>query len=131
MKTLLMFGLIFLSACFTNLYTQTDYQNSGTGSSSFLVKGNNIYFEFHQITDLRNGYTLQSNSSPQQLWLDLNSPNFLHAVFTNSQWKDPPWPDRNCIYFGSTDSGTSWFELGAVPDSSRAGFPAIYGTSNG
>jgi hypothetical protein len=131
MKTLLMFSLIFFSACFTILFSQTDYQNPGTGSSSFLVKGNNINFEFHQITNRRNGYTLQSNSSPQQLWLDLNNPEFLHAVFTNSQWKDPPWPDRTCIYFGSIDAGYSWFELGTVPDSSRAGFPAIYGTSDG
>ena len=27
--------------------------------------------------------------------------------------------------------GNNWIELGPVPDTSRAGFPAIYGTSNG
>ncbi len=131
MKTLLMFSLILFSACFTNLFSQNDYQNSGIGSSAFLVKGNSINFEFHQITGRKNGYTLQSNGSPQQLWVDLNNPEFLHAVFTNSQWKDPPFPDRTCLYFASTSGGNDWFELGPVPDSSRSGFPSIYGTSDG
>jgi len=129
MKTLLMLSLIFFSACFTNLYAQTDYQNPESGSSSFLVKTNSINFEFHQITDKKNSYTLQSNASPQQIWYDLEG-HLIHTVFTNSQVQSPFF-ERTCIYFGSTDYGLSWIELGPVPDSSRAGYPAIYGTSNG
>jgi len=96
-----------------------------------LTKVQDIPFEFHKITDIRNGYTLQSNASPQQLWLDLNNPEFLHAVFINSQFKETPFSDRTCLYFGSTDFGQYWFELGPVPDTSRAGSPSIYGTGNG
>ena len=59
-----------------------------------LTKVQDIPFEFHKITDIRNGYTLQSNASPQQLWLDLNNPEFLHAVFINSQFKETPFSDR-------------------------------------
>jgi len=97
-------------------------------SSQIFAQGLN--FEFHKISDVRNGHTLQSNGSPQQLWLDLDNPGYLHAVFINSQFKTN-WPDRTCIYFGSTDNGYSWFQLGSVPDTSRSGFPAISGTSDG
>lgn len=89
-----------------------------------------LNFEFLKISDIRNGYTLQSNGSPQQLWIDPQNPELLHAVFINSQFKTN-WPDRTCIYFGSSDFGQSWFELGPVPDTSRSGFPAISGTNNG
>jgi len=95
-----------------------------------ILRLTDIPFEFHKISDIRNGYTLQSNSSPQQLWLDLNNPGYLHAIFINSQYKTL-WPDRNCLYFGSTDAGITWFQLGSVPDTSRSGFPTIYGTSDG
>ena len=90
-----------------------------------------LNFEFHKITDIRNGYTLQSNGSPQQLWIDPQNPEYLHAVFMNSQNNAPPFADRKCIYFGSIDFGQSWFELGSVPDTSRSGFPSISGTTDG
>jgi hypothetical protein len=88
-------------------------------------------FDFYKITEIRNGYTLQSNGSPQQLWLDLNNPGFLHAVFINSQYKEPPFADRTCLYFGSVDFGVTWFQIGSVPDTSRSGFPAIIGNNVG
>jgi hypothetical protein len=95
-----------------------------------ILKLTDIPFEFNKISDIRNGYTLQSNSSPQQLWIDPQNPEYLHAVFMNSQFKTD-WPDRTCLYFGSDDFGQSWFELGSVPDTSRSGFPAIYGNTGG
>jgi hypothetical protein len=68
------------------------------------------------------------------VWVDLNNPDFLHAVFTNSQ-ETAAWTDRTCLYFGTTDGGTTWFELGGVPVNTgtdgRSGFPAIYGNSLG
>jgi hypothetical protein len=89
-----------------------------------------LNFEFLKISNIRNGYTLQSNGSPQQLWIDPKNPEYLHVVFINSQFKTV-WPDRTCLYFGSSDFGQSWFELGSVPDTSRSGFPAIHGTTDG
>ena len=91
-------------------------------------------FEVHNITDRKTGYDLQSNASTQQVWLDYNNPQFLHAIFTNSQ-VTAGWADRTCLYFGSTDAGVSWFELGGVPVNTgadgRSGFPSIYGLPSG
>ncbi|RKY94822.1 MAG: hypothetical protein DRQ13_07815, partial [Ignavibacteriae bacterium] len=87
-------------------------------------------WDIHNITDRATGYDLQSNSSCQQLWLDVNT-GFMHAVFTNSQETGPAWADRTTLYFGSTNSGVDWFELGPVPNTSRCGYPAIYGDANG
>ncbi|MBT8378804.1 MAG: hypothetical protein KJN64_06225, partial [Ignavibacteria bacterium] len=100
-------------------------------SGKIFLKSKSIQFDFHKISDTRNGYKIQSNGSPQQLWIDLNNPDFLHAVFVNSQVATSPWADRTCLYFGSTDAGINWLQFGSVPDTSRAGFPAIYGTSDG
>ncbi|MFI5237508.1 MAG: hypothetical protein ACHQLA_06200, partial [Ignavibacteriales bacterium] len=122
MKNLkLLFALLILSNTFLELAAQTQT----------LLKLQDIPFEFHKISDIRNGYPIQSNGSPQQLWMDPDQPDFLHAVFMNSQSPDPPWADRTCIYFGSTDFGVTWFQLGSVPDTSRSGFPAITGTVDG
>ena len=56
-------------------------------------------FEVHNITDRKTGYDLQSNASTQQVWLDYGNPNFVHAVFTNSQIATEPYADRTCLYF--------------------------------
>ncbi|MFI5237383.1 MAG: sialidase family protein, partial [Ignavibacteriales bacterium] len=81
------------------------------------------------------GYDLQSNGSTQQVWYDLNNPGYVHSVFTYSAVDDNAWADRTCLYFGSTDGGTGWFELGGVPvnngSTGRSGFPSIIGTSDG
>ena len=88
------------------------------------VQGNYFIYDFHNITNRKTGYDLQSNASPQQVWYDLNN-NYLHAVFTNSQELNP-WADRTSLYFGSTDLGITWYELGGVPVNGHSGFPAIY-----
>ncbi len=94
------------------------------------VQNSQLTWDVHNITDAKTGYDLQSNGSTQQVWVDLNNPDFLHAVFTNSQ-ESVTWGDRTCLYFGSTDAGVSWFELGPVPNTTRCGFPAVYGDANG
>jgi hypothetical protein len=93
-----------------------------------LVGG--LVFEVHNITDIATGYDLQSNASTQQIWMDYGNPDYLHAHFTNSL-QSAGWSDRACIYFGSLDAGVTWFQLGPVPTTGRAGFPAIYGNSQG
>ncbi len=94
------------------------------------VQTSQLTWDVHNITAARTGYDLQSNASTQQVWVDLNNPDFLHSVFTNSQ-ETVTWGDRTCLYFGSTDAGVNWFELGPVPNTTRCGFPAIYGNSSG
>ncbi len=102
-----------------------------SGTVNFApVQVGDLNFEVHNITNSATGYDLQSNSSTQQVWVDLSNPEFLHAHFTNSQ-QSAGWSDRNCLYFGSTDAGVTWFELGQVPTTGRAGFPVAYGNSQG
>jgi hypothetical protein len=84
------------------------------------------------------GYDFQTNNSAQQLWMDPNNPDFLHAIFTNSQLTSPN-PDRTCLYYASPNAGVEWFRIGQVPVNSdptggqdgRSGYPVIYGTSDG
>jgi hypothetical protein len=94
------------------------------------VLAGGLGFEVHKISDIATGYDLQSNASTEQLWVDYNNPEFLHAHFTNSQ-QSSGWTDRACLYFGSVDAGVTWFELGPVPTTGKAGFPVAYGNSEG
>ena len=95
----------------------------------------NFFWSIKNITSLKTGYDLQSSASPQQVWLDVNNPDYIHAVFTNSQVCDNVWQDRTTIYFGSVNGGNSWFNLGKVPvnngTSGRSGFSCVGGNSNG
>jgi hypothetical protein len=95
----------------------------------------NLNWSMHLISDLETGYDYQSHGSAQQVWLDLNNPGYLHAVFIYSAVADNAWADRTSLYFGSIDGGESWFEVGAVPvnngTSGRSGYPSIVGTSDG
>ena len=100
------------------------------------VNSGGLVWTVNNITNRQSGYDLQSNGSTQQIWYDLNSPGYVHAVFTYSGVDDNAWADRTCLYFGTTDGGaTPWFELGGVPvnngSSGRSGFPSIVGTSTG
>lgn len=98
------------------------------------VNSGSLVWTVNNITDRQTGYDLQSNGSTQQVWADINNPGYVHAVFTNSQ-QTAAWTDRTCLYFGTTDGGANWFELGGVPvnngTTGRSGFPAIIGTSDG
>jgi len=99
------------------------------------VQAGQFTFDIHSIdTATANGYDFQTNNSAQQLWMDPNNPNFLHAVFMNSQ-VTTSWPDRTCLYYGSTDAGVNWFQLGQVPintgSDGRSGYTVIYGNSSG
>lgn len=101
-----------------------------------LVQGDFFTYNIHIISDFRkNGYDHQSNASPQQVWLNVNYPDYLHAIFTYSSVADGSWSDRTSLYFGSVNAGANWFELGGVPinivTSGRSGFPCIYGRPNG
>jgi hypothetical protein len=102
---------------------------------SISLFSQNLVWSINLISDLETGYDYQSNASPQQVWLDLNNPNNLHAVFIYSAVADNAWADRTSLYFGSTDAGESWFEVGAVPvnngTTGRSGYPCIVGTSDG
>jgi hypothetical protein len=95
----------------------------------------NFIWSINNITNRQTGYDFQSSASPQQVWLDLNNPEYIHAVFSYSGVCDNMWQDRTSLYFGSTDAGENWFELGGVPvntgSSGRSGFPCIVGTSDG
>jgi len=100
------------------------------------VQTSSLVFNVHSIDPtIFTGYDFQSNTSPHQVWMDPNTPDFLHAVFTYSGTLTP-WNDRTCLYYGSTDAGVTWFQLGSVPvwisaTNGRSGFPVISGTSNG
>jgi len=95
----------------------------------------NFIWSINNITNRQTGYDFQSSASPQQVWLDLNNPEYIHAVFSYSGVCDNMWQDRTSLYFGSIDAGENWFELGGVPvntgSSGRSGFPCIAGTSDG
>jgi len=154
MKTFTTFfiGLLILTIGFNTLaqvnkYTQLKPQIAITGnenpdlsgcevidinwSPTFQpVQAGEFIFEIHSISDLATGYDMQSNGSTQQVWVDYFNPEYIHAYFVNSQ-QSSSWSDRKCLYFGSVDAGNTWFELGPVPATGRAGFPAIYGNSEG
>ena len=95
----------------------TNNNTSITSKPAYIRSTNNVSqnFEIHEITDIATGYDYQSNASPQQIWVDLNNPNYLHAIFTNSQSAIPQSQDRTSYYFGSTDAGSNWFLFGGVP----------------
>jgi hypothetical protein len=99
------------------------------------VNSGSLLWTVNNITDRQSGYDLQSNGSTQQVWYDLNNPGYVHATYTYSGVCDNAWADRTSLYFGSTNGGTDWFELGGVPvnngTTGRSGFPSIIGTSTG
>ncbi|MBT8377891.1 MAG: T9SS type A sorting domain-containing protein [Ignavibacteria bacterium] len=109
-------------------------ENSSVITFDNVVSANGLVWDVSNITDRKTGYDLQSNASTQQVWVDPNNPDFVHAIFTNSQ-ESATWADRTCLYFGSTDGGANWFEFGGVPVNTgtdgRSGFPAIHGLSTG
>ena len=113
--------------------------NVSKGQEFSPVMSKTLTFDFVNIDPATaSGYDFQSNCSTQEIWMDPNNPNNLHAVFANSQ-VTATWNDRTCLYYGSADAGLTWFQLGPVPvnadpsggTNGRAGFPVVYGTSTG
>jgi hypothetical protein len=115
----------------SNVTPEQTYQIPQSGS----VFSGSLDWNYTAITDLKSGYDMQSNSSTQEIWVDLGNPDYVHAVFMNSQVADGAWADRSSVYFASTDKGASWFQLGQVPvnngTTGRSGYTAIYGLSTG
>jgi hypothetical protein len=107
-----------------------------TGFNFGPVQTGDLTFDIHSIDpSTADGYDFQTNNSAQEVWLNTNNPDFLHAIFTNSQ-QTANWTDRTCLYYGSTDQGVTWFQLGQVPvwvssSDGRSGYAVIYGTSDG
>jgi len=54
-------------------------------TEQITVYGRSITFHLNPISEIWNGYEVQSNGSTQQLWYDTRHPGYLHAVFNNSQ----------------------------------------------
>jgi hypothetical protein len=100
------------------------------------VYSGGLTFDIHAIDPtIATGYDFQTNNAAQSIWMDANNPDFLHAAFTVSQ-QTSGWSDRTCYYYGSTDAGVNWFQLGQVPvyispTDGRSGFAVVYGTSTG
>ncbi|MFC2103589.1 T9SS type A sorting domain-containing protein, partial [Bacteroidota bacterium] len=106
-------------------------ESSGIPVHFDQVRSGTLTWDVNLISDRFTGYDAQSNASTQQLWVDLNNAGYLHALFTYSAEAANNWPDRTTLYFGSADGGAVWFEAGPVPNTSRCGYPAIYGNSGG
>jgi hypothetical protein len=109
--------------------------NFGPISFDRIFSSAGLVWTVNTISDQGSGYDLQSNGSTQEIWYDLNNPGYVHAVFAYSAVDDNAWADRTCLYYGTVDNGTTWFELGQVPVNNlvtgRSGFPSIVGTSTG
>ncbi|TRZ64921.1 T9SS C-terminal target domain-containing protein [bacterium] len=70
-------------------------------------------------------YDLCSNSAPEYLQQDPNTPDNIHLVYAYSPIGDPAgYPNRRTKYWFSSNRGTSWSFVGQVNDL-RSGFPAI------
>lgn len=101
-------------------------------SDSYMSGG--FLWDMTLISVNPNGYDLQSNSSAQQIWCDINNPDYLHVIYTYSALQTG-WGDRVVMYYGSPDAGATWIELGPVPVNNgtqgRSGYGTISGTSDG
>lgn len=108
------------------------YSNAPLSFDSFVSGG--LTWDMHPISVNPNGYDLQSNSSSQQIWCDLNTPLYLHAIHTFSAL-GTGYSDRTTMYYGSTDGGVNWFALGGVPVNTgtegHSGYGVIAGLSTG
>lgn len=76
-------------------------------------------------------YDLVSNSSPQWIAQDPNTPANLHAVIMSVPLGDPTtYPNRRTKYYFSTNGGTTWDFIANVNDR-KSGFPSISVASDG
>jgi hypothetical protein len=115
----------------SNVTPERTYQIPQYGN----VYAGSLTWSYRTITDIMSGYDMQSNASTHEIWVDLNTPEYIHTVFMNSQVANGVWADRTSLYLISTDKGASWNQLGGVPvnngTTGRSGYCAIYGLSTG
>lgn len=110
------------------------YTNAGNYVPHFTthnyppVQGASLTYTFHP-TGVHTVYDLQSNAVPSEIWQDPLVPSNVHATFMYSLV--PGFATRAAAYMFSNDAGATWTNLGDVPSSGRAGFPAITGLPNG
>lgn len=118
---------------------EESFGNSQVGSSSNPISfapfnSGSFNWTITNISGVGNGYDLQSNASSQHIWCDLNNPDYLHAVYMFSGLPNG-YGDRTSMYYGSTDGGSSWFQLGGVPVNTgtegHSGYCVISGLSTG
>ncbi|MGB9697445.1 MAG: T9SS type A sorting domain-containing protein [Ignavibacteria bacterium] len=77
-------------------------------------------------------YDLASNTVPQYLAQDPNTPDNMHAVFMTAPFNDLSFTNRRSKYYFSSDRGTTWSFAGEMnPTNTRSGFPAITVSSEG
>jgi hypothetical protein len=76
-------------------------------------------------------YDLASNSSPQWIAQDPNTPNNIHAVMMSAPLGDPTtYPNRRTQYYFSSDGGTTWSWIANANDR-KSGFPSVTVASDG
>jgi len=77
-------------------------------------------------------YDLASNSVPQYLAQDPNTPDNMHAIFMTAPFNDLSFTNRRSKYYFSSDRGQTWSFAGEMnPTNKRSGFPAITVSSEG
>jgi hypothetical protein len=76
-------------------------------------------------------YDLGSNSSPQWIAQDPNTPANIHAVIMSAPLGDPnTYPTRRTKYYFSTNGGVTWDFVANLNDR-KSGFPSINVASDG
>jgi hypothetical protein len=86
-----------------------------------LIYNENLAASITQISPLRNYYDYQSHGTPLQIYVQVASPDNIHAIYTYSS-QASGWTDRTVQYFTSIDRGASWSFAGNVPSTGRSGF---------
>jgi len=99
----------------------------------FRLFAQSVSVNYKEITfQQRNFYDLQGAGTPQQIWQDPQNPDFIHAVYTYSEFTTGSnWPNRVVLYLFSSDRGLNWEILGPIFPAVRTGYGAITGLSNG
>ncbi len=112
MRKLIILFVILLISCSGNLFSQTwtpTFVNTGGGTI----------------------YDLASNSSPQWIAQDPNTPDNIHMVIMSAPLGDPTtYPNRMTKYFYSSDRGITWTFLSDVNER-KSGFCSVMVASDG
>jgi hypothetical protein len=112
MRTSIILFVILILSCSGNLFPQTwtpTFVNTGGGTI----------------------YDLASNSSPQWIAQDPNTPDNIHMVIMSAPLGDPTtYPNRMTKYFFSSDRGVTWTFLSNVNER-KSGFCSVMVASDG